>query len=139
MSKKVSKPIGACSPKPLLKERALISQDEASGLVGLFKILGNETRLRLLHALARESELCVGDLAQEVAMTTQAVSNQLQRLVERQVVTSRRQGNSIFYRLKDPCVAILLDRGLCMLEESVEEEVRPLNAREKELVSFTAN
>jgi ArsR family transcriptional regulator, lead/cadmium/zinc/bismuth-responsive transcriptional repressor len=34
------------------------------------------------------------------------------------VVDSRREGNSIFYRLIDPCVLSLLDTGLCLLEES---------------------
>jgi len=34
--------------------------------MGLFKTLANDTRLRLLHALARAGELCVVDLAETI-------------------------------------------------------------------------
>lgn len=96
--------------------RALISPDEATTLTRLFKIFSNETRLRLLHALVREEELCVGDLASALEMKPQAVSNQLQRLVDRGIVASRRDGTSIYYHIVDPCVPVLLERGLCLTE-----------------------
>lgn len=96
--------------------RALISLDEATRLTRLFKIFANETRLRLLHALVREEELCVGDLANALGMKPQAVSNQLQRLVDRGIVASRREGTSIYYHIVDPCVPVLLERGLCLTE-----------------------
>lgn len=96
--------------------RALISLEEAGRLTRLFKIFANETRLRLLHALVRDEELCVGDLAEAVGMKPQAVSNQLQRLVDRGIVASRREGTSIYYHIVDPCVPVLLERGLCLTE-----------------------
>jgi DNA-binding transcriptional ArsR family regulator len=49
-------------------------------------------------------------------MTPQAVSNQLQRLVDREILAARRVGNSVFYRIADPCVSSLLDLGLCLTE-----------------------
>lgn len=49
-------------------------------------------------------------------MTSQAVSSQSQRL--RGIVATRRAGNSNYYRIVDPCVLVLLDRGLCLLEEA---------------------
>jgi ArsR family transcriptional regulator, lead/cadmium/zinc/bismuth-responsive transcriptional repressor len=104
--------------KPVLGERPLIGQLLATELAQLFKVLANGSRLRLLHALERASELCVTDLAAEVEMTPQAVSNQLQRLVDRRIVTSRREGTWLFYRIADPCVKGLLDLGLCLHEES---------------------
>jgi DNA-binding transcriptional ArsR family regulator len=81
-------------------------------------MLASDTRLRLLHALERAGELCVTDLADEVEMSPQAVSNQLQRLVDRRIVAGRRHGNRHLYRIADPCVTGLLDLGLCLLEES---------------------
>ncbi|MBL9188324.1 MAG: helix-turn-helix transcriptional regulator [Opitutaceae bacterium] len=84
----------------------------------MFKILANDSRLRLLHALARAGELPVGALADTVSMTPQAVSNQLQRLALRGIVGTRREGNNIHYRLVDPCVLELLDRGLCLTEDA---------------------
>jgi ArsR family transcriptional regulator, lead/cadmium/zinc/bismuth-responsive transcriptional repressor len=112
--------LAACPPKPRLEERPLITPEQASGLEDMFKVLANDTRLRLLHALAREGELCVTELAEAVAMTPQAVSNQLQRLVDRRILGSRRNGNNIYYRLVDPCVMSLLNLGLCLTEDAEE-------------------
>ena len=87
-------------------------------MVGLFKVLTNDSRLRLLHALERAGQLCVTDLADTVGMRPQAVSNQLQRLADRGIVAARRDGNNVFYRIADPCVNSLLDLGLCLIEET---------------------
>ncbi len=108
---------GCCSPKPSLKERPLLSPIQAGGLAAVFKVLANDTRLRLLHALVRADELCVTDLAASLGMKPQAVSNQLQRLSDLGIVESRRDGTSIYYRLVDLCVRSLLDQGLCLMEE----------------------
>ena len=105
----------AFPPQPAIAERQLLGDDEAHALMRLFKVFANDTRLRLLHALVREEELCVGDLAVAVGMKPQAVSNQLQRLVDRGMVGTRRNGTSIYYRVVDPCVPVLLERGLCLI------------------------
>jgi DNA-binding transcriptional ArsR family regulator len=111
-----------CLPKPALTDRHLLSAAQASDLESLFKLLANDSRLRLLHALARHAERCVGELADELGMSPQAVSNQLRRL--RGIVAARRDGNNIYYRIVDPCVLILLDRGLCLLEESAKRRLQ---------------
>ncbi len=107
-----------CPPKPKLAARPLLDVEGASNLEGLFKVLANDTRLRLLHALVRAEELCVTELAEALDMKPQAVSNQLQRLVDRGILASRRNGSNIHYRIVDPCVSSLLDQGLCLLEDA---------------------
>ena len=107
-----------CSPKEPVARQSLISSAEAAALAGLFKVMANDTRLHLLHALAREGELGVNALARAVGMKPQAVSNQLQRLADRGILDSRRNGNGILYRIVDPCVVDLLDRGWCLLSDS---------------------
>jgi|SRR4029453_10539993 DNA-binding transcriptional ArsR family regulator len=109
---------GRCAPKPALSKRPLIKPEQAAGLMALFKVLANDTRLRLLHALVCAEELCVTDLAAAVGMTPQAVSNQLQRLVDRGILGARRNGNNVYYRIVDPCVTNLLDYGLCLTEDA---------------------
>jgi ArsR family transcriptional regulator, lead/cadmium/zinc/bismuth-responsive transcriptional repressor len=106
-----------CCTKPELKDRPLLSPIQAGGLASVFKVLANDTRLRLLHALVRADELCVTDLAASLGMKPQAVSNQLQRLSDLGILASRRDGNSIYYRVVDLCVRSLLDQGLCLMEE----------------------
>ena len=108
----------ACCEQPPLKTRPLISPIEAGGLAAVFKVLANDTRLRLLHALVRADELCVSDLARSLGMKPQAVSNQLQRLSDLGILCSRREGNNIHYRLVDICVRGLLEQGWCLMEEA---------------------
>src|SRR3984957_13424653 len=118
MKTKISKNADAgCCTKPDLKKRPLLSPIQAGGLAAVFKVLANDTRLRLLHALVRADELCVTDLAASLGMKPQAVSNQLQRLSDLGILASRRDGNSIYYRLVDLCVRSLLDQALCLMEE----------------------
>ncbi len=113
----VADAICSSGPRPTLAERDLLSRAAAFQLAGTFKVLANDTRLRLLHALVRGAELSVSDLAAEVEMAPQAVSNQLQRLTDRRIVAARREGNRILYRIVDACVPALLDLGLCLTEE----------------------
>ena len=110
--------LNACQPKLLLKDRALLSSEQAIALAAVFKILANDTRLRLLHALVRIREMGVMELADLLTMKPQAISNQLIRLAERGILGYRRQGNNIYYRIVDPCVIELLDRGLCLSEDA---------------------
>jgi DNA-binding transcriptional ArsR family regulator len=110
--------IAACPPKPALKRRPPLTLSQAADMESVFKVLGNATRLRLLHALVRKDELCVTDLADAVQMSPQAVSNQLQRLTDRGILATRRNGNRIHYRIVDRCVVELLGLGLCLTEDS---------------------
>lgn len=100
-----------------IETRPIIDSPLAKGLESVFKILGNHTRLRLLHALVRHPDLCVGEIAEAIGMKPQAVSNQLQRLADKGILVSRRSGLKIHYRIVDPCVVSLLDKGLCLLED----------------------
>ena len=94
-----------------------MSAERWTDLERLFKVLANKTRLRMLNELEAAGELCVGDLADSVGMATQAVSNQLQRLVDRRIVEARRDGNYSYYRIIDPCVSGLLELGTCLVTE----------------------
>lgn len=98
----------------------MLSPAEAQGLERTFKVLANRTRLRVLHALVRKPDLCVTELSETVGMKPQAISNQLQRLVDRGILAFRRNGNQVHYRVLDPCVVALLDRGLCLAEDAEE-------------------
>jgi ArsR family transcriptional regulator, lead/cadmium/zinc/bismuth-responsive transcriptional repressor len=111
-------PIASLTGKPAVQARPLLGSDQASEIVTIIKVLANESRVRILHALTRTDELCVSDIAETVGMSTQAVSNQLRRLIDRRIVATRRDGNYIVYRLIDPCVPGLLGLGWCLAEET---------------------
>ncbi len=104
--------------KPAPRDRPLLDRQHSAALSRLFKVFASDTRLRILHALERAGEVCVTDLAAAVEMAPQAVSNQLQRLLDRRIVAARREGSRFYYRIADPCVTGFLDLGLCLLEET---------------------
>jgi DNA-binding transcriptional ArsR family regulator len=107
-----------CRPKPRLSARPLLSSIEAEALERTFKVLANGTRLRLLHALAKYPGLPVTELAKMVGMKPQAVSNQLQRLIDQGILSNVRNGTNIHYRIVDPCTMSLLDQGFCLTEDT---------------------
>lgn len=106
-----------CPEKESLRARELISCEHASEVESLFGLLSNDTRLRILHEIVRQGEVCGVDLAEALEMKPQAISNQLQRLLDRKIVAARRDGNNVYYRIVDNCVLILLDRAWCLIEE----------------------
>lgn len=67
----------------------------------LFKILGDETRLRIIDLLIEE-ELCVCDIAVLLNMTQSAISHQLAKLKKANVVKARKEGLTVYYSLNDP-------------------------------------
>jgi len=109
-----------CRPKPGLAARPLLSAMQEGGLERMFKVLANATRLRLLHALVKRPGLSVTALAETLGMKPQAVSNQLQRLVDKGILSNVRNGTNIHYRIVDPCIMRLLDQGLCLTEDTWE-------------------
>jgi len=111
-----------CSSKPEIQERPLLNPDQAAGLEAVFKVLANSTRLRMLHALAKFPDMSVGSLAELLDMNIAAISNQLQRLVDKGILAHQRNGNKVNYRIVDPCIVSLLDQGLCLTEDLSDSE-----------------
>ncbi|MBN9118877.1 MAG: helix-turn-helix transcriptional regulator [Planctomycetes bacterium] len=106
-----------CEPRPALKDRPLLSFVQGVKVAALFKLLGNDTRVRLLHHIVRSGEATVTDMAKTLGMKPQAVSNQLVRLSDTGMLASRRDGNNVYYRVVNGCVAPLLDLALCLMED----------------------
>lgn len=89
----------------------IISEDNLYRLADLFKIFGDSTRIRILHALSGQ-ELCVCDIADTLGMTQSAISHQLRVLKQTQLVKYRRDGKTIYYSLADSHVYTILAQGL---------------------------
>ncbi len=77
---------------------------------GLFKQLGDPTRLRILSALARH-EMCVCDISSLLQMSQSAISHQLKSLRLSNLVTGRKEGKVVYYTLSDEHVTSLLQQG----------------------------
>ncbi len=94
-----------------------IPEDEVLyDLADLFKIFGDTTRIKILYAL-RESELCVGDIADLLKMNQSAVSHQLKILKQSKLVKFRREGKTMWYSLADSHVVAIIDQGMEHIQE----------------------
>ncbi|GAB6908618.1 Cadmium resistance transcriptional regulatory protein CadC homolog [Desulfosarcina cetonica] len=81
-----------------------------------FKIMGDSTRLAIILAL-RGGEMCVCDIAATIGISESAVSHQLRRLRELNLVRSRRDGQVLYYTLDDQHVLDLVSIGLKHINE----------------------
>ncbi len=71
-----------------------------SSVADFFKIMGNDTRCKILYSLSVR-EMCVCDLANILSMTKSSVSHQLSKMREAGVVKCRRDGKEVYYSLDD--------------------------------------
>lgn len=85
-------------------------EGEYVSLATLFKMFGDGTKVKILHALEL-NEMCVCDLAALLGVTKSAVSHQLKALRLANLVKSRRDGQVVFYSLADDHVKYILDIG----------------------------
>ena len=100
---------GVLDPRAVAASRRKVPRgDELEGMESFFKVLGDSTRLRILHALL-VGELCVGDLSEALSMSLSAVSHQLAVLKAARLVRHRREGRTIYYSLSDDHVTSLLE------------------------------
>lgn len=92
-------------------QKEMPDEDTLYDLTELFHIFGDSTRIRILYVLF-EAEMCVCDIAALLGMTQSAISHQLRALKNAKLVTSRREGKTVFYSLADDHVKTIIDQGL---------------------------
>ncbi len=80
-------------------------------LTRMFRALGDSTRVGILLAL-REGEMCVRDLSILLEVSESAISHQLRILRDLYMVHPRREGQIVFYSLRDHHVLQILNTGL---------------------------
>jgi len=85
-------------------------------LSDLFKLFGDTTRIKILFALF-ESELCVCAISELIGLEQSAVSHQLKKLKQANLVKNRRDGKTIFYSLADGHVRQIIAVGFEHLTE----------------------
>jgi DNA-binding transcriptional ArsR family regulator len=80
---------------------ALPQMDGVEAAAAGARALGDPTRLTIAAALLRGDEMCVCDMAWVVGQSQNLVSHHLRQLKIAGMVTSRRQGRLVIYRLSD--------------------------------------
>jgi len=103
-----------------------VSLESARRVADTFRLLGQETRVRIVDAL-QHGELCVCDLSVLLDMKISAVSHQLALLKQHNIVRGRRSGKMIHYSLDDDHVRELF--GQCLEHHSHTAPVRTRRPR----------
>src|SRR5260221_14358710 len=73
----------------------------------VLELAGNEVRLKIIYLLEEEDHLCPCDLSDILGMSIPAVSQHLRKLKDGNVIEARREGQTIFYSLKEAHLKIL--------------------------------
>ena len=94
-----------------------VSDDLVTDLVKLFKLLSDETRLRILYYLTQRSELHVRALCDLLHESQPAVSHHLALLRVAGLIERRREGKHNFYGLKTRQFSTLLDMLFAAMPE----------------------
>jgi ArsR family transcriptional regulator len=97
----------------------------------LFKALGHPARVRALEVLA-EGARSVGDLQPDVGIELSHLSQQLAVLRRAGLVTTRKDGPTVIYSIRDPLLVDLLAVARRMLISSLSESVEMLAGLEDE-------
>jgi len=89
----------------------ILPENTVQQLAETFKILGDGTRIKILHLLTNR-EMCVCDIAETLQMGQSAISHQLRVLRAARLVKFRRDGKEAWYSLDDEHVVDLMSQGL---------------------------
>lgn len=96
--------------------------ERADEVAAMLKALANRARLMVLCQLAEHGEMRVGDLVTAVGLSQSALSQHLAKMRDEEILTFRRDGKELFYRIADPrCEALLITlHALYCTEESTQ-------------------
>ncbi len=89
----------------------MIDDNDALLLSEVFKVLGDPTRIKIIHSLSK-CDLCVCDISAAIGMTQSAVSHQLRLLRGLKLVKYRKEGKSVIYSLDDEHILGLFNQGM---------------------------
>ena len=96
----------AMFPESIEKVQKSMPKDcEIDKVVSFFKVLADDTRIRILYAL-KEQEMCAGDIAVFLDMTKSAVMRKMHQ------VRARREGKNVFYSLDDQHIVDIMEEAL---------------------------
>src|SRR5713101_2392726 len=76
---------------------------------GIFHALAHPTRIAIIELLRDEGEVPVSRIHERLGLEQANVSQHLAVLRSKHIVTGRKDGNQVFYSLRDPILGRILD------------------------------
>ncbi|HZK16243.1 MAG TPA: metalloregulator ArsR/SmtB family transcription factor [Solirubrobacterales bacterium] len=85
-----------------------------------FRTLGHPARVRVLELL-RDGEMTVGDLQAELEIDSSGTSQHLGAMRRQGMLEARREGTSVYYRVRDPRIFQLLEAARQVIGSHLQE------------------
>jgi ArsR family transcriptional regulator, lead/cadmium/zinc/bismuth-responsive transcriptional repressor len=89
-------------------KKPLLSDDHATALADLFRLLGDPSRLKIVVSCLR-TPLAVSDIAEKLDLSVSLVSHHLRLLKGARLVRAERQGKQVFYGADDAHVRRMVE------------------------------
>ena len=97
----------------------------------IFQALGHPTRVAIVEYL-RDGEISVGKLCEKVGIEQANASQHLAVLRSKHIVETRKEGNQIFYRLRNPLVGDILEMMRKYFFDHMNEAMEMLKQEKRE-------
>lgn len=97
----------------------------------VFQVLGHPKRIHIVECL-RDGELPVKSIQERIGIEPPAVSQHLAILRAKRLVTSRKDGNQVFYALRDPLLTKVLDTMRSYFHAHIEDAMDVLRTLREE-------
>jgi ArsR family transcriptional regulator len=98
---------------------------------GIFQALGHPTRIAILEVL-RDRELSSRTIQEKLGIEQANLSQHLAILRSRQIVMNRKNGNQVFYSIRNPVLVEVLDIMRLYCQNSLTDAIQMLGAAEGE-------
>jgi ArsR family transcriptional regulator len=98
---------------------------------GIFQALGHPTRIAILEVL-RDRELSARAIQEKLGIEQANLSQHLAILRSRQIVMNRKNGNQVFYSIRNPVLVEVLDIMRLYCQTSLTEAIQMLGEAEGE-------
>lgn len=103
-------------------------------LVDLIKLLGDQTRLKILYTLRDEEELCVSSIEDRLSITQSHLSQQLKKLHEANLLLVKKEGRKKFYKLRNRDIFKIIKQLRAYLnnieQDIIEEKIDKISDRD---------
>lgn len=98
---------------------------------GIFQALAHSSRIAIVDQL-RNGEVSVGQLCEKVGLEQANASQHLSVLRAKHIVETRKEGNQIFYRLRNPLVGEMLELMRQYFFENMQEATKLLKKEQRD-------
>jgi ArsR family transcriptional regulator len=97
----------------------------------IFQALSHPTRIAILEEL-RDGEISAGTIQERLGLEQANLSQHLAILRSRQIVTNRKEGNQVFYSIRNPVLVEVLEVMRRYFQANLTEAIQMLGEVESE-------